>query len=262
MAPSEEPEQYSLRRIVVIWIAAVTPMIVLGWVVAPLVGDSIHEEEGLVRAGFLTIGLAWLFVFSLILVKQEEGDLRWATVKRRLRLNAPVSPKTGHRGGRLWWWVVLLVVLFGVYNIALVGPIDDAFSSLIPALEEPDRYSLDELLESDERLEALEGAWWVVFLFVALGFFNIFGEEFIFRGILLPKMAGVFAHWPWVANGILFGLYHMHQPWGIPSAMVDGIFLIALPAWYFRSTTVALIVHGSQAPFFVLIALGVVLGLA
>jgi membrane protease YdiL (CAAX protease family) len=262
MTAREGVGRYTLRQMSVIWILSVAPMVVLGWVVAPLVGDSIHEEEGLVRAGFLTVGLAWLFVYALILVRQEEGDLCWPTVKRRLRLNPPISPKTGARGGRLWWWVVLLVVLFGVYNVLVAGSIDDAVSSLIPAIAEPDRYSLDSLLDSDERLAALEGAWWIVVLFTALGFFNIFGEEFIFRGILLPKMPEAFSRWPWVANGIIFGLYHMHQPWGIPSAMIDGALLLALPAWYFRSTTVALIVHGSQAIFFIFIALGVVLGMA
>jgi hypothetical protein len=34
-------------------------------------------------------------------------------------------------------------------------------------------------------------------------------------GMLLPKMEGVFGKWSWVANGVLFGFYHLHQPWGI-----------------------------------------------
>jgi uncharacterized protein len=31
------------------------------------------------------------------------------------------------------------------------------------------------------------------------------GEEFLFRGVLLPCMEGVFGRWSWVANGVLFG---------------------------------------------------------
>ncbi|HET7035856.1 MAG TPA: CPBP family intramembrane glutamic endopeptidase [Thermomicrobiaceae bacterium] len=262
LAVREVPNSYPLRRIVAIWALAVAPMVVLGWVVAPLVGDRIYREEGIVRGGLLTIGLAWLVVFSLLLVRQEEGNLAWGTVKRRLRLNAPISPRTGQQGGRLWWWVVLLVVLYGLYSVLLEPPIHHAVSALLPGLAEPDRYSLDELLKSHDRVAALEGAWWLVLLFAALGFFNIFGEEFLFRGVLLPKMGGVFAAWTWVANGLIFALYHLHQPWSIPTASVDGIFLLALPAWYFRSTVVPLIVHGSQSIYFLVLVIGIVLGLA
>jgi uncharacterized protein len=47
-------------------------------------------------------------------------------------------------------------------------------------------------------------------------------EEFLFRGVLLPMMDGVFGRWGWVANGVLSGIYHLHQPWGIPGAVVSG----------------------------------------
>jgi hypothetical protein len=39
-----------------------------------------------VQTQHLRCGLIWLFVLSMIIVDQEEGDLRWATVKARLLL--------------------------------------------------------------------------------------------------------------------------------------------------------------------------------
>jgi hypothetical protein len=42
----------------------------------------------------------------MIIVRQEEGDLRWATVKRRLRLNTLRDPKTGETHRKLWLWVI------------------------------------------------------------------------------------------------------------------------------------------------------------
>ena len=54
----------------------------------------------------LLIGLIWLFVLAMIIVRREEGDLRWATVKRRLRLNTPRDPKTGESRRNLWLWVI------------------------------------------------------------------------------------------------------------------------------------------------------------
>ena len=43
--------------------------------------------------------------------------------------------------------------------------------------------------------------------------FNVLGEELYYRGVLLPRMRGVFGRWAWVANGLLFTLKHVYQRW-------------------------------------------------
>ena len=85
-------EQYSLAKILGIWALATAPMGILGWIVFSLVAPDFESDPlgaGVTRLVLLTLGLVWLFVLSMIIVRREEGDLRWATVKRRLRLNAP-----------------------------------------------------------------------------------------------------------------------------------------------------------------------------
>ncbi len=61
----------------------------------------------------------------------------------------------------------------------------------------------------------LVGNWSFFGLFFVMAVFNILGEEFFFRGVLLPKMGGVFGKGDWVVNGVLMGAYHWHQPWMI-----------------------------------------------
>lgn len=46
------------------------------------------------------------------------------------------------------------------------------------------------------------------------------GEELLFRGLLLPRMRGAFGRWDWLANGVLFGVYHLHQPWSTPGSIL------------------------------------------
>jgi membrane protease YdiL (CAAX protease family) len=92
--------------------------------------------------------------------------------------------------------------------------------------------------------------------------FNILGEEFLFRGVLLPKMGGVFGKWDWVANGVLMGGYHWHQPWTILGTMVVAIFTLALPARRFRSTWMSIITHSAQHVIVLPMILAIVLGLA
>jgi membrane protease YdiL (CAAX protease family) len=106
------------------------------------------------------------------------------------------------------------------------------------------------------------GAWGLLLQFLLLAVFNTFlGEEFVHRGVLLPKMTGVFGRWDWVANGVAFGLYHLHQPWGIPGAALTGL-VFAFAGKRFRSNWLPIILHSGQNVFFLFLILGVVLGLA
>jgi len=58
--------------------------------------------------------------------------------------------------------------------------------------------------------EQFAGAWAVLGLFAFNALFNsILGEELLFRGVLLPRMKAVFGRWDWLANGVLFGVYHL-----------------------------------------------------
>ena len=263
---AEGEQQYSLFKILAIWAAAAFPMAILGWVVAPLIGDRIdlgvgqENREAFTRAGLLTIGLIWQFVLVMAVILQEEGDLRWSTIRRRCWLNTPRDPKTGQARAKLWLWLVPLTILFVFLQMA---PLADLWDKAFPFLGEPDKYSLAKLMESDERKAALEGAWQVLGLFVVLGIFNtILGEELLFRGILLPRMRGVFGKGDWLANGVLFGLYHLHQPWTIIPSIIDGSLCQALPSSRYRSAWMGIIVHSIQTVFFIFVALGLVLGFA
>jgi membrane protease YdiL (CAAX protease family) len=259
-------DQYGLVKILGIWAAATLPMAILGWIVFPLMSPDFESDplgSGVTRVILLTLGLIWLFVLSMIIVRQEEGDLGWATVKRRLRLDTPRDPKTGEQRHMLWLWVVPALIGIALLDVVLASTIDNLWVSIFPFFAESPGYSFDAIFQSQEILERLVGAWWFLALFVVFSIFNtILGEEFLFRGVLLPKMEGVFGRWSWVANGVLFGFYHLHQPWSILTAIVGGILFYTLPAWRFRSTWMSIIVHSAQSVFFAVLILGVVLGLA
>lgn len=263
---TEMGDQYSFGRILGIWLLAVIPMGILSWIIFPALSPDIGSDPlgaGVTRIILLTVGLIWMFILSMIIVRQEEGNLRWATVKRRLRLNTPRDPKTGDPRRRLWLWAIPFLIAITAYEIALKPYVDGLWVSIFPFLAEPPGYGLGAVLKSQEILGRLVGAWWFVGLYVVNAIFNtILGEEFLFRGVLLPKMEGVFGRWSWLANGVLHGFYHIHQPWGIAASVVSGVFLYAFPSWRFRSTWMGIIVHSAQSVYFAFLMLGVVLGLA
>jgi membrane protease YdiL (CAAX protease family) len=263
---TQSNSQYSLAQILGIWAAAAVPVLILGWVVYPAVAPDVETEAfgaAVTRVVVLTVGLIWLFVLSMIIVYREEGDLRWATIRRRLRLNTPRDPKTGETRGKLWLWLIPIIILYLVAVMLINSPLDDLWVRVFPFLAAPPGYEPGHLLESPAVQAQLLGAWWFLGLWFVLSLFNtVLGEEFLFRGVLLPKMNGVFGKWDWVANGVLFSLYHLNQPWGMPGYMLVGVFTMALPAKRFRSTWMSIIVHSTANAFFSIVFLGYILGLA
>ncbi len=262
---AETHAAYSPGRILGIWALATIPMGLLGWVVFPALSPDVRVDPlgaGVLRMLLLTLGLIWQFVLSLLIVRQEAGDLRWATVKRRLRLDAPRDPATGAPRRGLWLWAIPFVIAIGLWELTLGPAANRLWVGVFPMLAEPPDYSLGSAFSSPEILAQFAGAWWFFGLFLLSAIFTILGEEFLFRGILLPRMDGVFGRWSWVANGVLFGLYHVHQPWGMPSNVVAGVLFLAFPSWRFRTTWMAAIVHSLQSVYFGVLVLGIVLGLA
>jgi membrane protease YdiL (CAAX protease family) len=258
--------QYSLPQVLGIWAAAALPMALLGWVFTPVLAPSIDRSvgiAGIARVVLLTLGLMWQFVLSMLVVYHEAGNLSWSAIKDRLWLNTPRDPGTGEPRRTLWLWLIPLSLLFPVFEFIVMPAlaVNRLWVALFPFFAEPPEYSLSTLMASPDLRGQLVGAWWFLGLFIALAVFNTFlGEELLFRGVLLPRMGGAFGRWDWVANGLLFGFYHLHQPWGIPGSVLVGTLLFAFPAKYFRSTWMAVVVHSGQSVFFGVLVLGLVLG--
>ena len=257
--------QYGLLHILGIWAAAALPMGILGWVVAPALAPDISVDPigaAVIRLGALTLGLIWLWVLSLIMVYREAGNLRWTTIRQRLWLNTPRDPHSGAPRRALWLWLIPLVILVGLWHFSIDPFLDQVWIAIVPFLAEPAGYGLGSALASPEVQAKFVGAWGILALFVVNAVFNTFlGEEFLFRGVLLPRMKAVFGKWDWLANGVLFGLYHLHQPWGILGSIGTGVFLYALPARRFRSTWISIVVHSAESVYFLFLLLGLVLGL-
>jgi membrane protease YdiL (CAAX protease family) len=260
-AVEQENGQYTLGQILGIWLAAGLPMWVLGWLVYPAMSQNLTiVEAGLLRIKLLTVGLIWEFVLSMLLLYREEGDIRIVTMRRRFRLNNPVSPKTGQKEKRLWWLLIPLMLLIFVLQ-SKIGPVlNGIWTALFPFLAEPQGYRMAALFAPELRALWV-GAWDLLALIVLQSVFNVFGEEYLFRGMLLPRMKAVFRRWDWVANATLFGLYHLHQPWGLPGNILSGL-VYAFTARRYRSTWFSIILHSGQSLFFIFLILGLVLGLA
>ena len=243
-----EPRQYSLREIGGVWAAAALPMAALAWLVAPALARMLDGPTAWPRALLLclTAGLVWQGVLVLVLVRRETGNLRWSTVRDALWLRRPVSPRTGRAGGRVWWALVPALVVVGI-------------EQLIPSLLVPADRDIGAFLRSAVGQQFLSGNWpWFALIVVMAVFNTVLGEELLFRGLLLPRMRGAFGRADWLANGLLFAVYHLHMPWVIPKALLDTVAL-AYPSRRYRSAWLGIIVHSVQSVLIVGASLAAVL---
>jgi uncharacterized protein len=225
--------QYSLAQILAVWAAAALPMAALAWVVAPWLAGQLDGPLALPRAllALLTLGLIWQFVLVLVLVHRERGSLRWPILKDALWLRAPRSPTTGRVGGRLWLIVIPAALLLGA-------------EGFIPTLPPVAGHDFSVFAQTEAGRQFFSGNWVFYAVEVVLVVFNtVLGEELLFRGLLLPRMQGAFGRFDWVANGVLFALYHLHMPWVIPETLLIDTFAMAYPSRRYRSALIGIIVH-------------------
>lgn len=237
-------------------------MWLLSWVAYPALSAGLPPlDAGLLRYNLLTVGLIWQCVLAMIVLYREEGNIRLSTISRRFRLNHPVSARTGETKTALWWWIIPLILLVAFVEIGFRDALVNLWTAVFPFFAEREGYDMSAMFTPELRAQVV-GAWALLGVFFVNALFNTFlGEEFLFRGALLPKMEGVFGKWDWVANGVLFGFYHLHQPWGILSSVLTGL-IYAFSAKRFRSSWFPILLHSGQSVYLLFLILGLVLGLA
>ena len=246
-----EVSQLGKRAVVKIWAAATLPMAALAWLVTPVLADRFAGEGHVPMAKALivslTIGMVWQFVLVAVLVRREQGTLRWPTVREALWLRSPRSPRSGRIGGRLWLAVIPLIVGFAAAQV------------VVGIIAAPGDRDLGALIDSDAGKAFLDGAFgWYGLILVMFVFNTVLGEELLFRGFLLPRMNGAFGRRDWVANGLLFAGYHLHVPWAIPGTLLE-MFTTAYPTKRYRSAWIGIAVHSSQSVVLAILLLPLVL---
>jgi uncharacterized protein len=246
-------KQYSLTKILAVWASVTVPMGLLAWVVAPAIIPHTSLHPGLVHWMLMVVGMMWQFVVSLAVLRHELGGLHWPALKKRIWLNIPRDPRSGKPRKVLFLWALPAVAAVGI-GAYLGSWLDTAWTDWLPFLHEPSYTNAQSLADPK-----FQGQWWILGLALTSMLFNyVFGEELLFRGVLLPRMAGVFGRWDWVANSVLFGLYHVHKIWAWPS-MITTAFGLSWAARRYRSFWMGVIVHGVEG-FFIVVIVAVLAG--
>ena len=251
-----DDSQYSLLKILTIWALVALPMPIMAFGVAPAISTP-GTVNALLMVWYLMIaGMVWQFILSVVLLNRELESFTWPAIKTRIWLQAPRDPKTGKASYNLFWWLIPAFLFYLALEVSPVGAyIGELILVPLPILAE-----LPVLHLGDIAVPELEGAWWLVGVGLFSCLFNyLLGEELLFRGILLPKMRGVFGRWDFVANSVLFALYHLHYPTRMLGFILSGL-AWTLPVKRFRSMWFSVILHGVEGIFVIVGITAVVAG--
>lgn len=146
-----------------------------------------------------------------------------------------------------------LDILWSIGAIIIIG----IFSFFIMQLQE----SFFGMIDNQPvfmRLEPLTpGRYWILAAWFPYWLLNIFGEEILWRGVMLPRQELAYGRFAWIFHGFLWGLFHI--PFGI------NLLLTLIPILFIQSyvvqkrgnTWTGVIIHASvNGPGFIAIAFG------
>ena len=185
------------------------------------------------------IPMAALLIASLVAFLLEGNKMSLLNLKDRFRLN-PMKK-------REWFWTIgltlFIIISYGglsftakwLVSIPLFSPPD-----FLPPIIDP---RVDQTIIPKEFMGILlKGKWWIVFGYLGGLFFNIFGEEFWWRGHILPRQEVVMGKYTWVIHGILWTLFHVFWKWNL-LMLLPVCLSISFVASRLKNTWPAIIAH-------------------
>lgn len=185
------------------------------------------------------IPMILMLMASLVGYYLEGKKFSWFELKERFRLVK--------MGKREWIWTIGLILLS--FGIQLGLGFTAEWLSDFPIFSPPDH--LPPVV--DPRIEKtmipteffgvlLKGNWWIVGLYLIGLFFNIVGEEFWWRGYILPRQELAMGKYTWLVHGLLWTMFHIFWKWNL-LILLPGCLLTSFVAYKLKNTWPAIISH-------------------
>lgn len=89
------------------------------------------------------------------------------------------------------------------------------------------------------------GRYWILGAWLPFFVLNIVGEEFVWRGVVLPRQEEAFAGRAWLLNGILWWMSHAAFPRQVLLTLVPITLILPYVVQRRRSTWTGLVIHAA-----------------
>jgi membrane protease YdiL (CAAX protease family) len=201
--------------------------------------------------------MGMFFTAALVAFWREGRPFTWEAIKERFRL------RKIRRADWIWAAAILILILVSYFGLSFSGEWVKSVPFLAPREVWPPEFGpggTENLSPGDFMELPLKGQWWVIGMYFLGWFFNIFGEEFWFRGYILPRQELAFGKAAWLVNGLMFTLNHVWQPW-IFIAILPSSLLTAFIVQVRKNTWISIVQHGVANISLLFYLIGGVLGM-
>lgn len=194
-------------------------------------------EQGLPPAiNFLVLGSPHVLFFAaaLIAYRREAHDWSWDHFCKRFRLHA-IKGKT-----------IFLALLYAAISIGSYVAVFTLGKPLVQWVHDlfPPPAVIDEIMGKRPMFVGFElsGNWWLLGLFFIRYFFNVMGEELLWRGYLFPRQELTHGKHTWVVHGFLWTAFHLFAPYNALMVLPGALFMSYIVQRY-RNTSFFIVDH-------------------
>jgi membrane protease YdiL (CAAX protease family) len=200
------------------------------------------ERTGLepVLCWFIAGGLAVflpLIITGIIILKSEGYPISRQTFTGRLRFR-PI-----HLGELVWMALALAgVAILSALAMKLVVFFAGEFDPSPPFM----------------RFEPLtRGRYWILLAWFPYWILNILGEEFLWRGVMLPRQEAALGKNAWLFHALGWGIFHIAFGWQLLITLLPLLFILSYLVQRTRNSWMGVILHATlNGPAFIAISLG------
>ncbi|GAB4029729.1 CPBP family intramembrane glutamic endopeptidase [Spirosoma gilvum] len=100
---------------------------------------------------------------------------------------------------------------------------------------------------------------WLLLVWAIMFFFNIVGEECLWRGFILQRQLEQNRRWAWLVNGAFWAMFHLPFGWSMVLMALPAFLVVPYVFQQTRNTTTGIVIHGlMNGPLFIVISLGLI----
>jgi membrane protease YdiL (CAAX protease family) len=104
-----------------------------------------------------------------------------------------------------------------------------------------------------------EGRYWLLLVWAPYWILNILGEEFFWRGVMLPRQELAFGKYTWIVHGFGWGLFHIAFGWQLMITLIPLLFIQSYIVQKTKNSWIGVIMHGGlNGPSFLAICFGLI----
>ena len=223
-----------------IYIPAAILMYVLTKFLIPYLSETTGQET--ILFWFIVGGLGIftpLIITGLVILKSEGFKISKQNWTERLRFRKIT--------GRDLLWCFGGIIAVGVLSGLIMKGLEIAIG----------QFDHSPAFMSFEPLS--KGRYWLLLVWLPYWILNILGEEFLWRGVMLPRQEIAFGKYAWLIHGFGWGLFHIAFGWQLLITLIPLIFIQSFVVQKTKNSWIGVIMHGGlNGPSFIAICFGLI----